>query len=134
MTQKLSQIEKESCSTTLVDPKTVFEPHSEPKYSPLESQKVRNNPKIMSKSNDRIEGNIETDICSTTWEDPKSVVEPYSDPQTRPLGPQKDKNDPKIKSNSNSKIQWIIEMKAGKLHELIPKLFLNHKSNPKLAY
>ena len=27
-------IENESCSTSLVDPKTVFEPHNEPKKSP----------------------------------------------------------------------------------------------------
>jgi len=63
----------------------------------------------MSKSNDRIEGNIENKSCSTTCVDPKTVVEPYSDPQTSPFGPQKDKNDPKIKSNSNVRIQGIIE-------------------------
>ena len=47
-------------------PKQFFESHIEPKYSPLGSQKVQNNPKIKSKSNVRIEGNIENESCSTT--------------------------------------------------------------------
>ena len=54
-------------------------------------QKVRNDPKIKSKSNVRIEGNIENESCSTTRVDPKTVVEPYSNPQASPLGLQKDK-------------------------------------------
>ena len=40
-------------------PKQFFESHSEPKISSLEPQKVKNNTKIMSKSNVRMEGNIE---------------------------------------------------------------------------
>ena len=51
-------------------------------------------PKIRSKSNVIIEGNIEIEICSTTRVEPKTVVELYSDPQTSPLLPKKDKNDP----------------------------------------
>ena len=39
---------------TLVDPKTVFEPYPNPKNSPLGLQKVKNDPKIKSKSNVRI--------------------------------------------------------------------------------
>ena len=40
-------------------PQNIFEPHIEPKNSPLGPQKVKNNPQIESKSNVRIEGNKE---------------------------------------------------------------------------
>ena len=57
-------------------PKKVFEPHPEPKSSPIGppesqklpkklSQKVKNNPKIESNSKVRIEGTIENNSCST---------------------------------------------------------------------
>ena len=48
------------------DPKTVVEPHTNLKNSPLGPQKVKNYPKIKSKSNVRVEGNIQNEICSTT--------------------------------------------------------------------
>ena len=38
-----------SCSTTWVDPKTVFEPYLDPKISVFRPQKVKNDPKIKSK-------------------------------------------------------------------------------------
>ena len=56
--------EIESCSTTLVDPKTIFEPN--PKNSPLEPQNVKNDPKIKSKSNVRNARNMKIESCSTT--------------------------------------------------------------------
>ena len=49
-----------------VDPKSFFEPYPDPKNSPLGPQKVKNDPKIKSKSNVRMEGNIENESCSTT--------------------------------------------------------------------
>ena len=49
-----------------VVPKTVVEPYPNPKNSPLGPQKVKNDPKIKSKSNIRIEGNIEDETCLTT--------------------------------------------------------------------
>ena len=52
-------IENESSSTTWVEPKTDFEPYTDPKNIPLGPQKVKNDPKIKSKSNVRIEANIE---------------------------------------------------------------------------
>ena len=58
--------EDKSCSTTSVDPKTVFEYYLEPKNSPLGSQKVKNNAKMKSQSKVRIERNIEDKSCSTT--------------------------------------------------------------------
>ena len=58
-------IENESCSSTLVDPETVFKPFPYRKNSPLGHQKVKNDPKIESKSNVRIGGNIENESCST---------------------------------------------------------------------
>ena len=93
-------IENKSCLTTWVQPKTVFEPYPDFKNSPLGPQKVKNNHKIESKSNVRIERNKENESCSTIWVDSKTVVEPYSNPKNSSLGPQKVKKDPKIKSNS----------------------------------
>ena len=51
-------IENESCSTTCVDPKTVFESHIKPKYSPLGPKKVKNYPV-------RNEGNKDNKSCCT---------------------------------------------------------------------
>ena len=81
-TPKLSQkskvriegtLENKSCSTTWVDPITVFEPYTDPKNSPFGPQKVKNYPKIKSKSKVRIEENIENKSLSTTWLEPKKV-------------------------------------------------------------
>ena len=49
----------------LGDPKTVFEPYSNSKNSPLGPQKVKNDPKIKSNSKVRIERNKENESCST---------------------------------------------------------------------
>ena len=57
-------------------PKNSFDPFPSPKNSPLESQKVKNDPKIKSNSKVRIEGIIENDSCSTAWVDPKTAFEP----------------------------------------------------------
>ena len=46
--------ENKSYQYILEDPKTVFEPYPDPKNSPLGLQKVKNDPKIKSKSNVRI--------------------------------------------------------------------------------
>ena len=48
-----------------MDPKTVFEPHIEHKKSPLGPQKVKDDSKIKSKSNVRIEGNKENENYCT---------------------------------------------------------------------
>ena len=61
-------------------PQTVFEPFHNPKNKLLGPQKVKDDPKIKSKSNVRIERNKEDESCSTTYVDPKTVVEPYSNP------------------------------------------------------
>ena len=45
----------------------------------------------ISKSNDRVEGNIENESCSTSGVDPKTVNEPYPNPKNSPLGPKKSK-------------------------------------------
>ena len=50
----------------VVDAKTFLKPYHNPKNSPLGPQKVKNNPKIESNSNVRVEGNIENESCSTT--------------------------------------------------------------------
>ena len=49
-------LENKSYQSILGDPKTVFEPYLNPKNSPLGHQNVKNDPKIKSKSNVRIEG------------------------------------------------------------------------------
>ena len=69
---------------------------SRPQNSPLGRQKVKNDPKINSKSNVRIERNIENESYSTTWVDPKTVAKPYSNPQSSPFGPHKTKMTPKL--------------------------------------
>ena len=53
-------------------PKKVFEPHIEPRNSPLGPQKVKNNPKIKSKSNIRIEENKKNKSYCTIRVDPKT--------------------------------------------------------------
>ena len=114
MTPKLSQNQiselKETklnkcCSTTWVVLKTVVAPYSNPKISPLGPQKVKNDPKVKSKSNVRIERNKEDESCSTTWVDFKIVEDAYPNSKSSPLGPQKVKNDPKVKSKSNIRIE-----------------------------
>ena len=57
----------------------------------FEPTKVINDPKTMSKSNVRIEGNIKSESCSTTWLDPKTVYIPFLDPKNSPLGPKSQK-------------------------------------------
>ena len=76
-----------------------------PKNSLLGLQKVKNGPKIKSKSNVAIERNKENESCLTTWVDPKTVVDPYPNPKNSTLGSQKVKNDPKIKAKSNVRIE-----------------------------
>ena len=72
-----------------MDPKTVLEPHIEPKNSPLGPTKVKNNPKIKPNSNVRIDGIIENESCSSTWMDLKTVFEPQTELNNSFLGPQK---------------------------------------------
>ena len=104
-----------------------FQPLPQPKNRVA---KFKNDPKIKSESNLRIEGKIENESCSATWVDPKKVVQP----QTSPLGPQKDKNDPKTKSNSNVRIQLIIENESFSTIWVYPKTVVetyhNHKNSP----
>ena len=87
MTQKLSQNQKlelkelkknKSCSTTWIDPKTVFEPYPNPKNSPVGPQKVINDPKIKPNWKEEI---IESERYSTTWVAPKSVFESEPGPK-----------------------------------------------------
>ena len=77
-------------------PQNSFWTFLQPQNSPLGPQKVKNDPKIKSKSNVRIERNTEYESCSTSWVDPKTVFEPYTDHKSIPLGPQKVQNKPKI--------------------------------------
>ena len=56
---KVAQLHKQT-------PKQFFEPYTDPKKSLLWSQKVKNDPKIESKSEVRIEGTIENKSYSNT--------------------------------------------------------------------
>ena len=67
-------IGNESCSTTWVDSKIIFEPYLDPKNSPLGPQNVKNDPKIKSKSKVRIEGTIENKSCLFLWVDKKKFL------------------------------------------------------------
>ena len=62
-------------------PQKSFSTLPDPKNSPLGPRKVKNDPKIQSKSKVRNEGSIESKSCSTTLVDPKTVLEPYSNPK-----------------------------------------------------
>ena len=52
--------------------KWVSDPFPNPKNRPLGPQKVKNDPRIKSKTNVIIEGNIENKSYSTTWVDKKA--------------------------------------------------------------
>ena len=93
-------------------PQNSFEPHPNPKNSPLGPKNVKIDTKINSKSNVRIEGNIQNESWTTTLLDPKTDFEPYPNPKNSPLGPQKVKNNPKINSKSNVRIEGNIENKS----------------------
>ena len=88
---------------------TFFCPKKQKKNIPVGPQTVKNNPKIKSKSDVRIEGNKENKSCSTTRVDPKTFAEPYPNSKNSPLGPQKVNNYTKNKSNSNVRIERNIE-------------------------
>ena len=75
-------MKNKSCSATWVDQKTVFEPKRNPKNNPLGPKNGKNDPKIRSNSNVRIEGIIENKSGSTTWLDPKKFLEPNPTPKT----------------------------------------------------
>ena len=87
---------------------------------------LKNDPKIESKSNVRIERDKENESCSTTWVDPKLVVEPYPNPKNSPLGPQKVKNDPKTKSKSNVRIERDKENESCSTTSVDPKIGWKH--------
>ena len=75
-----------------------FQTLPQPKKLPIRAQKVKNDPKIKSKSKVRIEGTIENKSCSTTQVDQKTVFETKPNPKNGLLGLQKVKHYPKIKS------------------------------------
>ena len=101
------------------------------KNSPLGLQKVKNDPKIQSKSNVRIERNIINESCPTTWIDPITVFEPYPNPKNSPSGPKKSQNDPKIKTKSNHRIEGNIENESYSTTWVEPKTVDEPYSNPK---
>ena len=82
-----------------------FRTKPKPENSPLGPKKVKNDPKIKSKSNVRIGRNKENESCSTRLVAPKTVFEQFPIPFLGPLGPQKVKSEPKIKSKSNVRFE-----------------------------
>ena len=70
-------------------PQNIFESYPNPKNSQLVAQKVKNDPKIRSKSNVRIEGNTKNESCLTTRLDSTTVFKPYPNRKNSPLGAQK---------------------------------------------
>ena len=65
----------------MIRPEKVFQSYTDPKNSPEGPQKVKMDPKIMSKSKVRIEGTLKNKSFSTTWIDPKAVFETYRNPK-----------------------------------------------------
>ena len=126
-------MENKICSTTWVDPKTVFEPYPDPKNSPLGPQKVKNDPKFESKSNVRIEGNIENESCSNTRVDPKTVFKPYPNPKNSPIGSQKIKMTPNSSQNQKLELKRTLK-KVVQLHEYNPNEFLSPTSIPEISH
>ena len=58
-------------------PQNSFRTQPQPQKLPIRAPKSQNNPKIKSKSNVRIEGNIENESCSSIWVYPRTVFEPF---------------------------------------------------------
>ena len=54
-------------------PQNTFWTPTQPQKQPIRPQKVKNDPKIKSNVNVRIDRNIENEICSTTQVDHKKV-------------------------------------------------------------
>ena len=77
---------------------------TQPQNSPLGQKKVKNDLKIMSKSNVRIEGNIENESCSTTQVDLTTVFKPYANPKIAHEGSKKSKLTPKLGQNQMSEL------------------------------
>ena len=61
MQNYFSELSKTPNGSQINPPNTVVKPYPNPKNSPLGPRKVKNNPKIKSKSNARIEGNKENE-------------------------------------------------------------------------
>ena len=77
--------ENKSCSSIWGEPKTFFEPNPDPKNSPLGPQKLKNEPKIKSNSNVRIEGIIENESCLITWDRAKNRFQTLLQPPNQPI-------------------------------------------------
>ena len=103
----------------------------QPKNSPFGPQKLKNDPKIESKSIVTVEEKIENRSFSTTIVESKRILEPYPDPKKSQLGPKKVKNYPKIKSNSKIRIEGSIENESCTTISVHPKIYFEHKQNPK---
>ena len=82
----------------------------QPETSPLGPQKDKNNPKIKSNSNVRIQGIIENESCSNIWVDTQKQFLSI-EPKNSPLGPIKVKNNNKIKSNQMSELKETKKIK-----------------------
>ena len=61
-------------------PQNISEPYSDPQTSPFGHQKDKNDPKVKSNSNVRVQEIIEYKSCSTIWVEPKTVYEPHIEP------------------------------------------------------
>ena len=90
---------------------------SGPQNSPFGLQKDKNDPKIKSNLNVRIQGIIQNESLSTTWVDPKTVLEPHIEPKNSPLGPRKSKMTPKSCQNQMSKLKEANKTKIVALYK-----------------
>ena len=89
-----------------MDPKTVFEPHIEPKNCPILTQpqnsplgplKIKSDLKISQNQMSELKETKKMKVVQQHERTPKQLSKPTR-PQNSPLGPKKVKNDHKIKS------------------------------------
>ena len=94
-----------------------FEPYPNQKNSPLGPQKVKNDPKIRSKSKGRISWTIENKSCSAVWVGPETYFHPYPKPKNSPFGPKKVKSNQGYNQNQMSVLKETKKIKVVTLYE-----------------
>ena len=137
-------------------PKQCLDPSQNPKNSPLGPKKVKNDPKIESKSNVRIERNKENEkqkntpklskdqistltktykmkVAQLYEQTKKQCLNPSPTSKVARQGPKKSKIIPKLSQNQMSELKETKKMKGFQLHEQTPKQLSNPTPTPKIA-
>ena len=110
-------IGNKSCSTTWVDPKTVFEPYPDSQISPFGPRKAKNNPDLGQKRKLILKEAQKEKVFSALWVHPKTVFENYHGQKISTFGFRKSQSNPKIMTKSNVRIKGNLENKVVALYE-----------------